>query len=248
MPSSWRRRRDRAGLAVGTMLLLLAGVGVVQGGDRVGFTAAGTVPSTPASVAPRRPRRPTATGSRRHRGAASRRAPRPPPDVPASPRRGSDPTPPSRPTGCGWRRWGWTRRSSARRSTAGVSCPCRRTRAPSAGGVPGRPRGHRWARSCWPATSTASSRAPARSTRWRGPRSAPGSSSAAPAARRRTSCRAGAATPRTPCRGGTCSGQDVEARLLLVTCGGDFDQETRHYSDNVVVYAVPLGAASPSPR
>ena len=40
--------------------------------------------------------------------------------------------------------------------------------------------------------------------------------------------------------------QDVEARLLLVTCGGDFDQETRHYSDNVVVYAVPLGAASPS--
>jgi len=40
--------------------------------------------------------------------------------------------------------------------------------------------------------------------------------------------------------------QDVEARLLLVTCGGDFDRATRHYSDNVVVYAVPLRAASPS--
>jgi len=40
--------------------------------------------------------------------------------------------------------------------------------------------------------------------------------------------------------------QDVEARLLLVTCGGDFDRATRHYSDNVVVYAVPLSAASPS--
>ena len=40
--------------------------------------------------------------------------------------------------------------------------------------------------------------------------------------------------------------QDVEARLLLITCGGDFDRETRHYSDNVVVYAVPLGAATPS--
>jgi hypothetical protein len=35
-------------------------------------------------------------------------------------------------------------------------------------------------------------------------------------------------------------GQDVEARLLLVTCGGDFDRATRHYTDNVVVYAVPL--------
>jgi sortase family protein len=28
--------------------------------------------------------------------------------------------------------------------------------------------------------------------------------------------------------------------LALVTCGGSFDQATRHYSDNVVVFAVPL--------
>jgi len=28
-------------------------------------------------------------------------------------------------------------------------------------------------------------------------------------------------------------------RLALVTCGGDFDAATHHYSDNVVVYAVP---------
>jgi Sortase domain len=30
------------------------------------------------------------------------------------------------------------------------------------------------------------------------------------------------------------------ARLVLVTCGGTFDQESHHYSDNVVVYAVPM--------
>jgi hypothetical protein len=28
--------------------------------------------------------------------------------------------------------------------------------------------------------------------------------------------------------------------LALVTCGGSFDETTRHYSDNVVVFAVPL--------
>jgi Sortase domain len=33
--------------------------------------------------------------------------------------------------------------------------------------------------------------------------------------------------------------QDVSARLVLLTCGGRFDQATRHYLDNVVVYAVP---------
>jgi hypothetical protein len=38
--------------------------------------------------------------------------------------------------------------------------------------------------------------------------------------------------------------QDVEARLLLVTCGGDFDPATRHYTDNVVVYAVPVATAT----
>ena len=29
-------------------------------------------------------------------------------------------------------------------------------------------------------------------------------------------------------------------RLVLVTCGGDFDSSTRHYTDNVVVIATPL--------
>lgn len=33
--------------------------------------------------------------------------------------------------------------------------------------------------------------------------------------------------------------QDVGPRLVLLTCGGRFDQATGHYADNVVVYAVP---------
>ena len=32
---------------------------------------------------------------------------------------------------------------------------------------------------------------------------------------------------------------DAGPRLVLITCGGRFDQDTRHYDDNVVVYAVP---------
>lgn len=32
---------------------------------------------------------------------------------------------------------------------------------------------------------------------------------------------------------------DVGPRLVLLTCGGQFDQGTRHYADNIVVYAVP---------
>jgi hypothetical protein len=31
-------------------------------------------------------------------------------------------------------------------------------------------------------------------------------------------------------------------RLVLVTCGGTYDEERHHYSDNVVVYAVPAGS------
>ncbi len=33
--------------------------------------------------------------------------------------------------------------------------------------------------------------------------------------------------------------QDVPARLLLVTCGGEFDRRTGHYERNIVVFAVP---------
>lgn len=32
---------------------------------------------------------------------------------------------------------------------------------------------------------------------------------------------------------------DGPPQLVLVTCGGEFDPRTRHYADNVVVYAVP---------
>jgi hypothetical protein len=35
--------------------------------------------------------------------------------------------------------------------------------------------------------------------------------------------------------------QDVQARLVVVTCGGRFDPVHRHYADNVVVFAVPVG-------
>ena len=36
--------------------------------------------------------------------------------------------------------------------------------------------------------------------------------------------------------------RDGAPRLTLVTCGGEFDQETRNYRDNVVVTAEPVGA------
>ena len=35
-------------------------------------------------------------------------------------------------------------------------------------------------------------------------------------------------------------------RLVLVTCGGRFDRTTRHYTDNVIVYAEPAQPAEPS--
>jgi hypothetical protein len=31
----------------------------------------------------------------------------------------------------------------------------------------------------------------------------------------------------------------VGPRLVLITCGGPFNQATGHYADNIVVYAVP---------
>ena len=33
--------------------------------------------------------------------------------------------------------------------------------------------------------------------------------------------------------------QDGAERLVLITCGGDFDTASRHYADNVVVFATP---------
>jgi hypothetical protein len=36
--------------------------------------------------------------------------------------------------------------------------------------------------------------------------------------------------------------RDGPPRLALVTCGGAFDRDTRHYVDNVLVTATPVGA------
>lgn len=33
--------------------------------------------------------------------------------------------------------------------------------------------------------------------------------------------------------------QDVEERLVLITCGGRFDPSERSYDDNVIIFAVP---------
>jgi hypothetical protein len=38
-------------------------------------------------------------------------------------------------------------------------------------------------------------------------------------------------------------GQQVAARLVVVSCGGPFDASTGHYLDNIVAYAVPSGTA-----
>jgi sortase (surface protein transpeptidase) len=36
-------------------------------------------------------------------------------------------------------------------------------------------------------------------------------------------------------------GQQVSARLVIVSCGGPFDAATGHYLENIVAYAVPVG-------
>jgi hypothetical protein len=36
--------------------------------------------------------------------------------------------------------------------------------------------------------------------------------------------------------------QGMQPRLVLVTCGGEFDYRTRHYTDNIVVVATPVTA------
>ena len=39
---------------------------------------------------------------------------------------------------------------------------------------------------------------------------------------------------------------DTGPRLVLITCGGRFDHDTRHYDDNIVVYAIPRDKAGGS--
>ncbi len=45
--------------------------------------------------------------------------------------------------------------------------------------------------------------------------------------------------PKNALPSGEVFGQHTTPRLVLVTCGGSFDRATRHYSDNIAVYAVP---------
>lgn len=45
--------------------------------------------------------------------------------------------------------------------------------------------------------------------------------------------------PKTDARWPEVFTRDGPARLALVTCGGTFDRSTRHYSDNVLVTALP---------
>jgi hypothetical protein len=241
MRSSWRRRRDRAGLAVGTMLLLLAGVGVVQGGDRTGFTAAGTVPTTaapttaaPTTAAPRRSEPPGSAPAPRRTGIAAKGIR---PDSSFAPDR-------------------------VRVAALGVDAPVVREEVDGrgelslpqdpgtvgwwgAGAAPGAPVGtivlaghvdseQQGAGALYPLARTPVGARVVVS----GPT---GDATYVVQGRRRY------AKDALPWR--DLFRQDVEARLLLVTCGGDFDRATRHYSDNVVVYAVPLAASSPpSPR
>ncbi len=247
MPSSWRRRRDRAGLGAGTMLLLLAGIGVVQGGDRVGFTAAGTVPSTPVSAASAATATPTTP-------APARATPAPPPP------RGSGPAP--RRTGIaaqGVRPDASFAPDRVRVAALGVDAPVVPEEVDGRGelSLPQDPRTVGW----WDAGAAPG--APVGTIVLAGhvDSAQQGAGALYPLARTPVGARVIVSGP-----GGETTyvvqgrrryakdalpwrdlfRQDVEARLLLITCGGDFDQETRHYSDNVVVYAVPLGAASPS--
>ena len=205
MPSTWRRRRDRAGLAVGTMLLLFAGAGVVQGGDRSGFTAAGTVPSTPAFVAPAHARPRPRLRRHRRRGVPPRSAP-PPRDIPASPRQGIRPDASFAPDrvrvrGAGGGRAGRPRGGRRQGCAVPAAGPAHHRLVGRRGGPggtggddrPGRPRRQRAAgrRRALPAGADPGRRQGRRQRpRWR---------------RDVRRARPAAATPRTPCRGGTCS-------------------------------------------
>lgn len=45
--------------------------------------------------------------------------------------------------------------------------------------------------------------------------------------------------PKADLAGADLFDQTVAERLVLITCGGAFDKRTRHYADNVVVFATP---------
>jgi hypothetical protein len=250
MTSSWRRRRDRAGLAVGATLLVLAGAGSVLDGGRAGFTEAGAVAPGPVAA-------PAAAATARDRSPATSS-----PADPAGRPAGVDPAP--RRTGLaagGIRPDASFEPDRVRVPALGVDAPVVGETVDgrgalslpddphtvgwwAAGAAPGAPvgtvvlAGHVDSERQGAGALFALAHTPVGArVVVSGPR---GDATYVVQGRRRYDKRD------LPWR--ALFGQDVEARLLLVTCGGDFDRATRHYTDNVVVYAVPVGAATPPSR
>lgn len=50
--------------------------------------------------------------------------------------------------------------------------------------------------------------------------------------------------PKSALPAGEVFSQGTRPRLVLVTCGGTFDSQTHRYSDNVVVYALPVSSSA----
>ena len=232
------RRPGLTGLVAGALLLAAAGVGAVRGAAQpepdAGALPAALLTSPPTPTAPASTQRPgDAPG---HNGDAVGRAARSGRD----PRSGTRPLVQARPP-CGCPaidvdapvvRTGVDRSEvlGGAREPAGGGLVVRRRRArrplrhhphgracrlrPGGAGQPGRPQPYAGWRDRHRARR-----------RW--------------AARPPTAWSPGAPTPRRACGGPTCSARTSPARLLLVTCGGEFDRRTGHYERNVVVFAVP---------
>ena len=246
MASSWRRRRDRAGLAVGAVLLVVAGTAAVRDGDRTAFTAAGTVPSasaapsTPARIGPSRPAPTTSTRT-----------------APAPRRTGAAPALRGTGAAAGIRPDASFVPDRVRVVALGVDAPVVRESVDRGGALtlPEDPRTIGW----WGAGAAPG--APLGTIVLAGhvDSEQEGAGALFPLARTPVGARVvlsgpgGDATYVVQARRRFAKDdlpwrelfrQDVETRLLLVTCGGDFDRATRHYTDNVVVYAVPVAKAT----
>ena len=236
--SPWRRRRDRAGLAVGAVLVVVSGTVAVRDGDRTAFTAAGTVPSAPAAASPT----PRAEPPRPAPAASSR------PDL--APRRTGIAAAGIRPDAS-------FVPDRVRVAALGVDAPVVRESVDarwSAGAAGGPAHRRLVGRRRRPRRTPGHGRARrSRGQRAAGSRRAVPAGEGAPGGARRGQRADGDATYVVQARRRFAKDdlpwrdlfrQDVEARLLLVTCGGDFDPATRHYTDNVVVYAVPVATAT----
>ena len=123
------------------------------------------------------------------------------------------------------------RRPPARRPWAGTSA------APS----PDRP-----GRRCSPPTSTsAASRAPS-PVSGRCGRARRSRCTATTTPRPSSPSTASSATRRTPSPPRPSTGRPTTARFRLITCGGVFDERTRSYEDNIVVFGHLTGAYRPA--